>query len=101
MILSVQQIKFEIYAYIKEFGADFREWYIGISDDPKAAMRNYHGIEETEDIWLYKQAVSYRACQTIHRYFTEQLKVQGEQPTSADEGTNCIYLYKKSARTRP
>lgn len=101
MILSVQQIKFEIYAYIKEFGADFREWYIGIADDPKAAMCSLHGVDETEDIWLYKQAVSFRACQTIHRYFTEHLKVHGAPPANPDEGTNCIYLYKKSARTRP
>ena len=101
MILSVQQIKFEIYAYIKEFGADFHDWYIGVADDPKAAMLQQHGVDEKEDIWLYKQAVSFRACQTIQSYFTEKLQVQGAPLPAGDTAADCIYLYKKSARTKP
>ena len=30
MVLSVQQIKFDIMRYVKEIGSDFSEWYIGI-----------------------------------------------------------------------
>ncbi|MCB1379734.1 MAG: hypothetical protein KDK89_15415 [Alphaproteobacteria bacterium] len=101
MVYSVQQIKFEIYSYIKEFGGKFGEWYIGIATDPKATMRLAHGIDEEHDIWLYKQAVSFRACQTVQRHFTEMLGVEGELVSSGPEEADCVYLYKKSPRTRP
>lgn len=101
MIYSVQQIKFEILGYIKEFGADFTEWYIGIAARPRAAMKERHGVDEEQDIWFCKQAVSFRACQTIHGYFTGTLKLDGAaQRDTCDDG-NCIYLFKKSSRTSP
>jgi hypothetical protein len=97
MIYSVQQIKFEVLGYIKEFGANFGDWYIGISDRPHQALKDRHGVDEVRDIWLCKQAVSLRACQTIQRYFTSQLKVDGDQ---AGQGSS-IYLFRKSEHTIP
>ena len=101
MMYSVQQIKFEILGYIKEFGADFTDWYIGIAGRPRSAMRERHGVDEEKDIWFCKQAVSFRACQTIHAYFTGTLKVDGAVLHDPAEDGNCIYLFKKSSRTRP
>lgn len=101
MIYSVQQIKFEILGYIKEFGADFTQWYIGIAARPRAAMKERHGVDEAEDIWFCKQAVSFRACQTIHAYFTGTLKVDGAVLYDPAEEGNCIYLFRKSGRTTP
>lgn len=101
MAYSVQQIKFEIYSYIKEFGADFSQWYIGVASDPKAKMRDEHGVDETADIWLYKQAMSFSACRTVLRHFVDQLKVDGDPNVRGDDDTDCVYLYKKSGRTRP
>lgn len=101
MIYSVQQIKFEILGYIKEFGADFTQWYIGIAARPRAAMKERHGVDEAQDIWFCKQAVSFRACQTIHSYFTGTLKVDGAALHDPAEEGNCIYLFRKSCRTLP
>lgn len=101
MIYSVQQIKFEILGYIKEFGADFTQWYIGISARPRAAMLERHRVDEEQDIWFCKQAVSFRACQTIHAYFTGTLKVDGAVLHDPAEDGNCIYLFRKSSRTIP
>lgn len=101
MIYSVQQIKFEILGYIKEFGADFAEWYIGIAARPRAAMKERHGVDAEQDIWFCKQAVSFRACQTIHGYFTGTLKLDGAPLLDPAEDGNCIYLFRKSSRTIP
>lgn len=101
MIYSVQQIKYEILAYIKEFGGDFKDWYVGIASNPKKTMFEKHSVHENDDIWLYKQALTFTACKTIQDYFLQVLKTDGETITSGDEDTDCVYLYKKSERTTP
>lgn len=101
MVLSVQQIKFEMFSYIKEFDSDFSAWYVGIASDPKAKMKDQHGVDLDKDIWLYKQALSFTACKTIQRYFIENLKTNGELVASGNEDMDCVYLYKKSERTTP
>ncbi len=101
MSFSVQQIKFEILAYMKEFGGDFPDWYVGIADDPRKTMAEIHHVDEEKDIWLYKQALSFSACRTLQRYFLETLETDGLAVTDGDENTDCVYLYKKSPRTQP
>jgi len=100
-IYSVQQIKFEVLAYIKEFGAQFGEWYVGIADDPKQALFEDHRVDPENGIWLYRQAVSFAACLTIQRYFTETLGTDGIPPETGTEQTDCIYLFRKSETTVP
>lgn len=100
-ILSVQQIKFEIMAHIKEFGSNFSDWYVGISDNPKEALFDRHKLDPTQDIWMYKQALSFTACRTVQRYFLNSLKTDGEPVEAGDDATDCVYLYKKSPRTVP
>jgi hypothetical protein len=101
MIYSVQQIKFEVLAYIKECGTDFSAWYIGIASHPRKAMREEHGVDEELDVWFCKQAMSFRACDTIRSYFVGTLGVDGERESRRTDIGNCIYLFKKSERTRP
>lgn len=101
MVYSVQQIKFEIFGYIKEFGSNFDDWFVGISSDPKNTMCDQHQVDEIKDIWLYKQAVSFGACRTIQSYFLENLKTDGLPILEGNEDMDCIYLFKKSSRTLP
>ena len=101
MIHSVQQIKFEIFGQIKEFGSQFNEWYVGVSSDPAKALFEEHGVDRETDVWLYKQALTFTACQTVQRYFLQNLKTDGIEVSEANEDTDCVYLYKKSHRTKP
>jgi len=101
MASSVQQIKFEMFGYIKEFDPDFRAWFVGIAGDPKHVMRAEHGVDLERDIWLYRQAQSFAACRTVQRYFCEKLKMDGTPISSGAEDMDCVYLFKKSERTRP
>ncbi len=101
MVLSVQQIKHEILAYIKEFGGGFDEYYVGVAADPQAALFETHGVDRDNDPWLYKQALTYQAARTVQRYFLERLNADGAPPDEATEDTDCVYVYKKSERTTP
>ncbi len=101
MIYSVQQIKFEIFQHIKEFGSNFQDWFVGISSDPKHDLFNKHLVDKKEDIWLHKQAVSFAACKNVQKYFLENLKTDGEIVNNGHEDMNCIYLFKKSQNTNP
>jgi hypothetical protein len=101
MVYSVQQIKFELLAYIKEFGADFGQWYVGVASDPKATMAQEHKLDLDKDVWIYKQALSFAACRTVQRYFIEKLQTDGRPALSGDDATDCVYMYRKSPTTSP
>ncbi len=101
MVFSVQQIKHEILAYIKEFGGDFGDYYIGVSADPMRALLETHNIDRDKDPWLYKQALTHRAACTVQSYFLERLKADGRPVVDGDETIDCVYVYKKSAGTTP
>lgn len=101
MVSSVQQIKFEMFGYIKEFDSDFRAWFVGIASDPKHVMQAEHGVDLERDIWLYRQAQSFAACRTVQRYFREKLEMDGKPASSGAEDMDCVYLFRKSERTRP
>jgi len=101
MVYSVQQIKYEVLAYIKEFGGDFSDYYVGLTDDPQKALFTTHKLDRDKDPWLYKQALTHGAAWTIQKYFLSQLKSDGQPPTNNNEDTDCVYVYKKSKRTAP
>ena len=64
MVFSVQQIKYEILAYMKELGGEFGDYYVGIAADPKKTLLDVHNVDEAADPWLYKQALTFYAAQT-------------------------------------
>tara|TARA_B100000315_G_C14405346_1_gene508426 strand:- start:401 stop:817 length:417 start_codon:yes stop_codon:yes gene_type:complete len=101
MVYSVQQIKYEILAYMKEFGGDFSEYYVGVSDDPENALFKSHQVDRGKDPWLYKQALTYQAARTAQDYFLSRLKSDGEAIAGGNEDWDCVYVYKKSQRTAP
>lgn len=101
MVFSVQQIKHEILAYMKEFGGDFGDYYVGIAADPKKALFEVHKVDEGADPWLYKQTLTFYAAQTVQDYFLRRLKADGEPVLDGDEDMDCVYVYKKSERTVP
>jgi len=101
MVYSVQQVKYEILAYIKEFGGEFPDYYVGIAADPKAELFKRHKVNQKKDPWLYKQTLTFHAARTVQRYFLDQLGTDGEPVLRGNEDTDCVYVYKKSARTKP
>ena len=100
MIVSVQQVKYEFLAYIKEFDSTFSNWYVGLSDQPKIALFDLHGVRDAEDPWLYKQLLTNRAARTVQDYFIDHLKTAGARGVEQSEDVDCVYLFKIAAHTR-
>jgi hypothetical protein len=100
MIVSVQQAKYELLAYIKEFDPAFSNWYVGVSGDPKRSLFECHGVQDAHDPWLYKQLLTNRAARTVQEYFVRQLGASGTSTAEDSEDHDCIYLYKIAAHTR-
>jgi hypothetical protein len=69
MVFSVQQVKYEFLAYIKEFDPTFSNWYVGLADQPRQALFEHHGVRDAEDPWLYKQLLTNRAARTVPAIF--------------------------------
>jgi hypothetical protein len=100
MVFSVQQVKYEFLAYMKEFDPVFSNWYVGLADQPKEALFDLHGVRNAEDPWLYKQLLTNRAACTVQNYFIEHLKTAGVPAIEQSEDVDCVYLYKIAAHTR-
>lgn len=101
MVYSVQQIKFELLAYIKEFGGSFDDWYVGVAADPVGTMTSEHTVDRDDDIWIYKQALTFQACRTVQQYFIDKLNTDGTPVTAGTADTDCVYMFRKSQRTKP
>jgi len=100
MIFSVQQVKYEFLAYIKEFDQSFSHWCVGISDSPKQTLFDMHGVRSGEDPWLYKQLLTHRAARTVYDYFVDHLKTAGVDPNASSDDFDCVYLFKIAPHTR-
>ena len=94
MTYSVQQIKFEFISYVKEFGADFHEWSVGIADDARQALFETNGVDEAGDIWLWKPALTPAAANMIRSWLVER---HGVTDASANAPGREIFLFKRRA----
>ena len=93
MAYSVQQIKFELISYVKEFGADFTEWSIGLAADAPKALFEINKVDEVRDIWLWKPAVTNAAAVMIRNWMTDRQKVNGV--TGDDDSGVCVFMFKR------
>ena len=94
MILSVQQIKYELLLYIKEFGGSAGDWKIGVSDDAPHALFRENNVDEQADIWCWKPALTPAAAGTVYRYMTEQFHV----PPAEKSGVGrYVFMFRKGA----
>ncbi len=94
MTYSVQQIKFELLSYIKEFGGDAMHWHIGTSDDAAKEMFELQRVDPTTDIWLWKPALTPTAADLVAKWMIDRSKasrVETETPG------RCVFLYQRTS----
>ena len=101
MIFSVQQIKYEFLAYMKEFGGSFNQWYVGVANNPEQVLFSQHNVDREKDYWIFKPALSFRATTTVLQYFREKLKTDGADVGVGSDEMTYVYTFKKSATTIP
>mgnify|MGYP000054454343 CR=1 FL=1 len=101
VVFSVQQIKYELLAYIKGLGGAFPDWYVGISADPERALFDEHRVRREIDPWIYKPALSSKATQTVVAYFRETLRTDGAMFGSPADNETFVFMFRKGADTVP
>lgn len=90
---SVQQIKFEFLSYMKEFGANGADWFIGCSTGPTVCGESAAIVPEAM-IWISKPALSARAARMVHEHMVSRHRVQIAPGAGAVEAGNWIYMYR-------
>lgn len=92
MTYSIQQIKFELISYVKEFGSDFSQWSVGTADDAPEALFKKHQVDPVRDMWLWKPALTPAAAALVVTWMTER---QHATSLGHAEGSS-VYMFKKA-----
>jgi hypothetical protein len=100
MAKSEETIKSDIKAYIEKGRGAYADWYVGISKDPRGRLFNGHGVHEKGDLWIYSQAETAAAAQSVESYFVNTLGTDGGTG-GGDKESEYVYAYKKNAHTDP
>lgn len=98
MTFSVQQIKFDCFSYIKEFGARMEDWTIGMAEDPEQAMFDTLGIDRDRDIWLWKPAMTPVAARTVVDFMVGRYRLDPAPGFGPGRAGRCVFMYRRSAR---
>ena len=99
MASQASQIIAEINAYMKERGRTNSSWYVGIATDVRTRLFNDHAVDEKQDSWIYRQAVSSDAARAIEKAYLDAGCDGGGG--GGDQRTDYVYAYLKSSRTNP
>ena len=91
---SVQQIKFEMISYVKEFGGDFTQWSVGTAEDAPMALFQIHQVDPVHDVWLWKPALTPAAAALVVGWMTGRQKAK---PAPSDAPGPCVFIFKKAA----
>lgn len=90
---GVREVKIvEIEKYVMANGGDFRQWYVGIAEDPRSRLFTDHGVAEVGGAWIIRDAGSRNVADQIEEYFTEVRNMQGG-PGGGSEGSIYVYAY--------
>ncbi len=89
---SVQQIKFELISYVKEFGGDFAQWSIGRAVDARKSLFEVHEVDPIQDIWLWKPALTCSAAAIVVKWMTQRQKTRS---VFEDEDGHCVFIFKR------
>lgn len=95
MAYSVQQIKFELISYVKEFGADFTQWSIGVAVDAPKALFEINKVDDAQDMWLWKPAVTNAAALMIRTWMTERQRASAV--AGDDDSGACVFMFKRGS----
>jgi hypothetical protein len=97
---SVQQIKFECFSYIKEFGARMEDWVIGAASDPDRALFHACAVDRRDDIWMWKPALSAAAASAVIDFMTSRYRLSRAALQADDAPARFVILYRKRPEER-
>ncbi len=88
----------EIVKFVNEHGANYREWYVGISKEPEKDLFKKHNVQKNGDLWMYDLATDLNNAKQVE----EKLVMMGFDGASmpSDSKAVGVYIYKKRGHTK-
>ncbi|MGB9625254.1 MAG: hypothetical protein ACPMAQ_10365 [Phycisphaerae bacterium] len=99
MTKSKQQIIDEITTHIRKRGGEPGTWYVGTSNDSRAALFDQHKVKEKGDRWIRRRADSAIVAREVQEHFVSTLATDGK--AAVGETAHMVYAYRKAPHTRP
>lgn len=90
----------EVEEHVLKNGSDFREWYVGVTADPKTRLFSQHRLKRTGDAWISRRAIDGPQAREVAGYFVSVRNAKGGAGASDVDG-EYFYAYKIKAHTRP
>ncbi|MCC6915403.1 MAG: IS1 family transposase [Rhodospirillaceae bacterium] len=97
MAKSKSEILNDFQEFMGRHGANYRDWYVGTSADPKQQMFGAHKFKNG-DKGLFRQALSELQAAEVAEFFTGLGAKGNATPTRNAE---FVYAYKRASHTKP
>ncbi len=92
----------KIVSFIKNHGGNFKDWYVGITMDPKTRMQFGHNVNFHNDKFIILATSSCDEARLIEKYIIDNYATDGGPGgggAGADE-TEYVYAYLKTKMTK-
>lgn len=89
----------DIDAHIQKESSGYRNWYVGITKDPKDRLFNDHRVSEPNGWWIFREAYSDTSAREVEAFFLNYKGTQGGSG-GGDEQSRFVYAYRITNTTR-
>jgi hypothetical protein len=96
---SRSQIIGEIEDYIDKNGGSFGQWFVGCTGAPKAMLFSQHGVKQSGDAWIARQAKDDLDAFDVVEYFVATKRTKGRAKERRDTDLY-VYAFKVKSHTR-
>ena len=86
-------------SYISRNGGGYPDWYVGIAEAPKNRLFEDHNVGEKGGKWIYEDAGSRSAAETVEAYFVKTRSTKGGLGGGSDS-TKSVYAYRIGSYTK-
>ena len=76
------------------------EWYVGVTDAPKATLFSKHKLKPSGEAWISRKAMSEFQALEIAEYFRTIQKTRGTEQDAAT-GKVFVYAFRMKPHTNP
>lgn len=90
-------IETEIDVCINKCGKGYREWYVGVANNPDKRLFEGHNVSQEGGAWIYRDAGSVSMAKIIEAIFHKKGCKGG---TVATDSPHFVYAYRMTRTTR-
>ena len=98
MTNSKNEIIGDIESHITKRGGGIAAWYVGIAARPRDRLFNDHSVDEENDAWIFRTAVSSSVAREIEQHFLNKGARGGTGGGGFD--SKAVYAYRINSHTR-